>query len=819
MCNDIPLYKDSTQPIAIRVDDLISRMSVNEKAAQLCSDLPMNFVEDGKVKYDEVRAKYSDGLGRITQYNTLGLISANSIAKLSNQIQKYFVEETKHGIPVILQGENLCGYPGSGGTLFPSMINLGSAFRPDLTEKMAEVISEETKAIGIRQALSPVIDVTRDPRWGRTYETFGEDPYVVTQMGIRYVKGMQGNKVEGVVATAKHFLGYAETQGGVNMTATRLCDRELYEVFGTPFEAAIKEADLGSVMASYSDIDGLPVAANKKIATDLLRGTMGFEGALVSDGAAIMKIFEYHKIGKTYDEAGFLAFRSGCDTEMPIGNAYRHLPDYIEKGLLSVDRLDEAVRRILKTKFEYGLFENPYIDESKVNDSMSNDAKWDLVQEVTDESLILIKNDENFLPLKKGLRMAVIGPHAGSLREPISGYTYPAYVEMILAANDKENKKELSFNGMADEAAKIEKGKGEKRKTPFTTSVFDEKDRMLLKDMDQIYRGQYKQKTLAECLEGYGEVSYAQGCRVIDDSYEGFKDAVEIAEASDVVILTLGGNCGWFDTTGGEGKDRSSLDLPGVQQELLEAVVATGKPVVLVLYGPGIFATEWALKNVSSIIQAWLPGARGAESIGKALFGEINPSGKLPVSIPRSAGHIPAVYNHRSGSGFGSDKGNLIMGCGYVDSPDTPLLYFGHGLSYTDFLLESFNVSSEELVTDDSIDISIDISNVGNTTGKEVIQLYYRYKDAWVTRPVMQLTGFRKVELRPSEKRRVVFHLDSRLLGFYNEDMEFVVEPGALDIMIGTSSDNIQFRKEITMTGNKIDLMGRRQYTCESELI
>jgi len=217
---------------------------------------------------------------------------------------------------------------------FLSMINLGSAFRPDLTEKMAEVISEETKAIGIRQALSPVIDVTRDPRWGRTYETFGEDPYVVTQMGIRYVKGMQGNKVEGVVATAKHFLGYAETQGGVNMTATRLCDRELYEVFGTPFEAAIKEADLGSVMASYSDIDGLPVAANKKIATDLLRGTMGFEGALVSDGAAIMKIFEYHKIGKTYDEAGFLAFRSGCDTEMPIGNAYRHLPDYIEKGLL-----------------------------------------------------------------------------------------------------------------------------------------------------------------------------------------------------------------------------------------------------------------------------------------------------------------------------------------------------------------------------------------------------------------------------------------------------------------------------------------------------
>lgn len=814
-----PLYKDGSQPIAKRVADLLSQMTLEEKIAQLCSDLPVNFVENGKVKLEEVRKKFRAGLGRITQYTTVGLISAEAIARITNEIQRFFLEETRLGIPVMLQGENLCGYPGAGGTLFPSMINVASTFHPELAQEMARVIAEETRAVGVRQALSPVIDVSRDPRWGRTYETFGEDPYLVSQMGIHYVKGMQKNKTDGVLATAKHFLGYAETQGGLNMTATRLGDRELYEVFATPFEAAMKEADLGSVMASYSDIDGLPVAANKKIATELLRETMGFEGVLVSDGAAIMKIFDYHKIGKTYPEAGFLACRAGCDTEMPVGNAFRHLPEYVQKGMLSMERVDEAVRRVLTSKFEYGLFENPYVDESNVVVSLSNPNKWELVQKITDESLSLLKNEDKILPLAKGKKIAVIGPHGGSLREPISGYTYPAYIEMIMAANDDSNDKKISFNGMIDEAAKnkAEAGKGEKPKSPFTIAIFNEEERKQLKDMDLIYREQYHEKTLAEYLTGASDVTYATGCKVIDDSTAGFAEAVAAANKSDVVVMTLGGNCGWLGTTGGEGKDRSTLELPGVQQQLLEAVAATGKPIILVLYGPGIFSMGWALDHVQAIIQAWLPGARGAESIAKAIYGEINPGGKLPVSVPRSVGQIPVVYNHRTGSGYGSDKGNMIMGSGYVDSPDTPLLPFGFGLSYTEFELSNFGIESLEVPADGQIRLSCTVTNTGACAGDEVVQLYYHYKDAWVTRPIKQLAGFKRVHLQPGQSKRVKFILDTAQLGFYNEDLEFVVEPGAMDMMIGTSSKHILFNQEITLTGEAVNVLGRRKYSCRVE--
>ncbi|SHE51739.1 glycoside hydrolase family 3 N-terminal domain-containing protein [Alkalibacter saccharofermentans] len=813
------LYKDKHQPSNVRVDDLLSKMTIEEKVAQLCSDLPVNFVENGELN-NEAKIKFKDGLGRITQYSTLGLISASSIAKTSNDIQRFFVEETRLGIPVMLQGENLCGYPGAGGTLFPSQINLGSTFKPELAKEMAEVISEETMAVGIKQALSPVIDVSRDPRWGRTYETYGEDPYLITQMGINYIKGMQKNKTQGVLATAKHFLGYSETQGGLNMTATRLCDRELYEVFATPFEAAIKEADLGSVMASYSDIDGIPVAANKKIATGLLRDTMGFEGVLVSDGAAILKIFDYHKIGKTYQESGVLACRAGCDTEMPIGNAYRHLPEYIGKGMLSLERLDEAVKRVLKSKFEYGLFDNPYVDEKKISVSMANDKKWELVEQITEESIILLKNDNKLLPIKKGKKIAVIGPHGGSLREPISGYTYPAYVEMMIAANNEESDMEISFQGMSDEAKKDKaSNKDEKPKSPFTVAVFNNEEIESLKDMDSIYKGQYKQKTLVEFLSQESIVSYAKGCDVIDDSTDGFAEAIKVAQESEVVVMTLGGNCGWFGTTGGEGKDRSTLELPGVQQKLLEKIAATGKPIVLVLYGPGIFSINWSLEKVDSIIQAWLPGAKGAEAVGKVIYGDANPGGKLPVSIPRSVGHIPSNYNHRTGSGYGSSKGNLVMGTGYVDSPDTPLLPFGFGLSYTSFELYDFALESKEVDTDGTIVATCKVENTGKFDGDEVIQLYYYFKDAWVTRPIKQLGGFKRISLKAGEIKTLKFNLDAAQTGYYNEEMEFVVEPGRLDIMIGTSAESINFKEEILLVGNKVDLTGKRKYTCDVKVI
>ena len=452
---DKMLYKDPSQPVDVRVEDLLSRMTLEEKAAQLCGDLAASFIVDGKLSHEALKEKFKDGHGRITQYSLVGLVSPKQIAEITNELQDFFVNETRLGIPVALQSENLCGYPGAGGTLFPAQINVGSTWEPELAEEMSSIIGQESRAVGITSAMSPVIDVSRDPRWGRTYETYGEDQYLISQMGIHYVRGMQN---QGVSCIAKHFLGYAETQAGLNTATTRLNDRELYEVFATPFEAADKEAGLDAMMANYAEIDGLPVIDNKKIARDLLRDTMGFEGMLTSDGAAVLKTYNYFKVANSYMEAGLLAKKAGCDTEIPVGASYRNLPNYVRSGELDEKLIDESVRRILTIKFKRGLFENPYCEIEKLEEAMRNEEKEEVSKKIAQDSLILLKND-GVLPIKKGTKIAVIGPHADSLRYPVSGYTYPAYIEMMDAG--RKNNASVTFNGIADEQAKAEKEKAQ----------------------------------------------------------------------------------------------------------------------------------------------------------------------------------------------------------------------------------------------------------------------------------------------------------------------------------------------------------------------
>ena len=335
------LYKDSSQPIEKRIEDLLKRMTLEEKAAQLCGDLPVELIQNGMPSIEQLKEKFPYGHGRLTQYSMVGLSDPKKIARLTNVLQKYFVEETRLGIPVALQSENLCGYPAMGGTLFPSQMNVSCTWEPELAEEMSSVIGKESRAVGINSAMSPVIDIVRDHRWGRVYETYGEDTYLTSQMGIHYVKGMQGDKKHGVACVAKHFLGYSETQGGLNTAATRINDRELYEVFATPFEAAMREADVSSVMANYAEIDGMCVVANRKIAHDLLRDTMKFEGILTSDGAGILKTYTDFKTASTYKEAGLLAKKAGTDTEIPVGASFRQLPDYVRAGQLEESVLDE----------------------------------------------------------------------------------------------------------------------------------------------------------------------------------------------------------------------------------------------------------------------------------------------------------------------------------------------------------------------------------------------------------------------------------------------------------------------------------------------
>lgn len=806
------LYKDPSQPVEKRVEDLLSRMTLEEKAAQLCGHLMPSCVENGEVKAEKLRELFPNGHGRFTQYSMAGLTDPEMIAKIANDIQRYFVEETRLGIPVALQTENLCGWPGAGGTLFPSMANVGSTWQPELAKEMSQIIGQESRAAGANSAMSPVIDVSRDPRWGRTYETFGEDPYLISQMGVAYIQGMQGDKENGVACIAKHFLGYAETQSGLNCAAARINDRELYETFATPFEAADKLANVSGMMANYGEIDGMPVGANKHIARELLRDKMGFKGMLTSDGAAIMKMWNFYHIADTYKEAGLLARKGGLDTEIPVGAAFAQLPDYVRDGQLDEALLDESVRRILTIKFEYGLFEHPYVDVSKVKEAMTNSDKQALGRRIAERSLILLKNDGT-LPLQKGAKVAVIGPHADNLRYPVSGYTYPAYIEMVEAALTQPNA--VSFNGMADEAANQKKE--EKAKSPFAAAfdMYKQGELEALGGMNQVLRGMGA-TSLKEELAGRYEVRYAQGCSITGQETDGFEEAVQAAKESDVAVLALGGNCGWVNVTGGEGKDRQSLALPGVQQQLLEAVAATGKPVVVVLYGPGCFAVNWAAEHAAAILQAWMPGPSAGKAVADVLDGTVNPGGKLTVTIPRSEGQIPLYYNHKVGSGYtdGADSfASAIFSGGYVDGSNQPLYPFGYGLSYTSFAVEGLE-ADKTAATDGTITVRCAVKNTGEREGSEVVQLYTHFNGAHVTRPNKQLQGFARVDLAPGEEKTVTFRLACAQLGYYNEEMEFVVEPGMLDVLVGTSSEQLPLRTRMQLTGPAVNVMGKRAYTC-----
>lgn len=808
------VYKDRSRPVAERVEDLLSRMTLEEKAAQLCGDLPASVLTEGKVDVKKLAEKFPDGHGRITQYSMVGIVDPVQIAQISNDLQHYFVEHTRLGIPVALQTENLCGYPAAGGTLFPAQINVGSTWEPELAEEMAAVIGQESRAVGINSAMSPVIDVSRDPRWGRTYETYGEDPYLISQMGIHYIKGMQGADKEGVACIAKHFLGYAESQGGLNCAVARINDRELYETFATPFEAAANEADVSGMMANYGEIDGQCVGANKKIARTLLRDTMKFRGMLTSDGAGIMKMYNYFHIAPTYKEAGLLAKKGGLDTEIPVGNAYRQLPDYVRSGALDEALLDESVRRILTIKFEYGLFEHPYVDVDKVRAAMTNPKKAALSQKIAEKSIILLQNDGT-LPLKKGTKLAVIGPHADNLRYPISGYTYPAYIEMMKAGSEDDGS--VTFNGIADEAAagKNKASGGYSNIFAEMLKMFPQEDQDKLNDLPTLLAS-LGCRSLRDVLHDRFDVNYAEGCKIIGEDISGFDAAVAAARESDVVVMAMGGNCGWVNVTGGEGKDRSHLTLPGVQQQLLEAVAATGKPVVLVLYGPGIFAVPWAKEHCAAIVQAFMPGEKAGEVVSDVLDGTLNPGGKLTVTIPHHIGQLPMVYNHRTGSGWsgGADENaSLIFSGGYVDDTDRPLYPFGHGLSYTTFKVDGIE-ADKELPTDGGMKIRCTVTNTGNMAGDETVQLYYHFSGAHVIRPNLSLAAFRRVSLAPGQSKTVTFDLKAAQLGYYNEDMAYVVEPGPAELKLGTSSADILATLPVQLTGKPVALMGRRSYTC-----
>lgn len=766
-----PLYLDSTQSVEKRVEDLLQQMTIEEKVAQLNSIWVYEILDDMKFSFDKAKRLMSYGIGQITRLGGASNLSPRETVRIANQIQKFLIENTRLGIPALIHEESCSGYMAKGATIFPQTIGVASTWNNEIVEKMASVIREQMKAVGARQALAPLLDITRDPRWGRTEETFGEDPYLVMRMGVSYIRGLQTESLrKGIVATGKHFVGYGNSEGGMNWAPAHIPERELREVFLYPFEAAVKEAKLSSIMPGYHELDGVPCHKSKKLLNDILRKDWGFEGIVVSDYFAISQLYEYHHVTSDKKGAAKLALEAGVDVELPSTDYYGlPLRELIESGEIDIDFVNEAVKRVLKIKFELGLFENPYINEEKAVEIFDTNEQRELAYKIAQESIVLLKNENNLLPLKKDLKsIAVIGPNADSIRNMIGDYAYPCHIESLLEMRETDN----VFN------------------TPLPESL-EAKD--IYVPIVTVLQG------IKAKVSSNTEVLYAKGCDVLNNSKDGFKEAVEIAKQADVAVVVVGDKSGLTDgCTSGESRDRADLNLPGVQEELIKAVYETGTPVIVVLINGRPMSISWIAEKIPAIIEAWLPGEEGGRAVADVIFGDYNPGGKLPISIPQSVGQLPVYYYHKPSGGRSHWKGD------YVELSTKPLYPFGYGLSYTEFSYTNLNISNRKVsLRDRMVEISVDIKNTGTLKGDEVVQLYIHQEALSVTRPVKELKGFKRITLDAGEEKTVIFKLSIEQLGFYDENMEYVVEPGRVDVMIGSSSEDIRLRDYFEIVGEK----------------
>lgn len=749
-----PIYRDADRPVAERVEDLLGRMTLEEKIAQLGSAWVFQLLDGTSFSGEKTRSLAEHGLGHVTRISGASSFGAEAAAALANDVQRYLVEETRLGIPAIVHEEICTGLMASGSTIFPQAIGVASTWAPELSRALADAVRVQMRAIGAHQGLSPVLDICRDPRWGRTEETFGEDPYLVARMGVEFVRGLQGDDLrDGVVATAKHFVGYGASDGGMNWAPARIGARELRDVYLHPFEAAVRTGGLRSVMNAYNEIDGMPCAADRGLLTGLLRDAWGFAGCVVSDYFAVRQIESYHRLAGDAAHAAATALEAGIDVELPGTDCYgAPLLEALQAGLAGEDTLDEAVRRVLVTKFELGLFERPFVDVAGVAAAAGMEPQRDLAKTIARKSLVLLRNDGT-LPLAPDTqRIAVIGPNADELRHLFGDYCYPAHVESL---------REMLETGQ---------------------NIFSiaRPDRLEFDDTMPAA------PTIVDVLrERFGDrIGFAHGCDVNTESRAGFDAAVALAAASDVAVLVMGDKAGLTeDCTSGESRDRASLDLPGVQEDLVRAVVATGTPVVLVLVTGRPTGSAWVHEHAAAVLLAWLPGQEGAEAVVDALTGVVNPGGKLPITYPRSAGQLPVFYAHKVSGGRSHWKGD------YVDSPAAPLYAFGHGLSYTRFDLSDVAATEPVIASRGSIEVRARITNTGDRAGDEVVQLYVRDLEASLTRPVLELKSFARVELGPGESTTLVFDVPVGQLGFHDRSLAYTVEPGVFELYIGTSSD------------------------------
>lgn len=757
------IYSDATRPTDERVQALINEMSLEEKLAQLGSYWVYQLLEDGELSPTKAAPLLAHGVGHITRLAGASNVTPRQGARLANNIQRYLQDNTRLKIPAIIHEECCSGFMARGATVFPQAIGVASTWEPELIEAMADVIRLQMRSVGGHHALAPVLDVARDARWGRVEETFGEDPYLVAQMGIAYVRGIQGtNFQEGVIATGKHFVGYSMSEGGMNWAPPHMGQRELRETYLLPFEAVVREAGLASMMNGYHEIDGVPCGASKELLTDILRGEWGFDGTVVSDYFAVTQLFDYHHIAHDKRDAAHIALEAGMDVELPATDSFgTPLKEAIEAGVVPMALIDQALTRVLRQKFALGLFENPYVvAETVVFDTPDQRA---MARKLAEQSLVLLKNDGNLLPLDKSLSsIAVIGPNADSIRNLFGDYAYPAHMETL---NEMGN--------------------------VFNTATTDEV--MIVEDFIE---SRSILSAIRDVVSPQTKVHYARGCDVRDASTDDFDKAVAAAKQAQVAIVVVGDKAGLTDDcTSGEARDRAVLDLPGVQQQLVRAIYDTGTPVVLVLVNGRPVTLNWMADDVPAILECWFPSEEGANAVADVLFGKVNPGGKLPISFPRAVGQIPVFYSHRPSGGRSHWKGD------YVETSVKPLYPFGYGLSYTCFEFSNLRFGAAQANSGEQIAIQVDITNTGERAGDEVVQLYTHQYSHLITRPVKELKGFKRVHIEPGQTCTVTFHLPVNALAYLDRAMQLVVEPGTIDVMIGSSSADIHQRGTFEIIG------------------
>ncbi len=761
-----PLYQNPKASAAARVNDLLSRMTLEEKAAQMMcvwQEKAAKLVDaQGNFDFQKAKAAFADGrgIGQVGRPSDAGSSpatpangkNARGMAELTNAIQKYFLEHSRLGIPVIFHEECLHGHAAKDGTSFPQPIGLGATFNPTLVESLYSMTAEEARVRGTHQALTPVVDVARDPRWGRVEETFGEDPYLVSQLGMAAVRGFQGDASfkdkKRVIATLKHFAAHGQPESGMNCAPANVSMRVLRETFLQPFKDSIHKAGAISVMASYNEIDGVPSHASEWLLRDVLRKEWGFKGFVVSDYYAIWELSNRgdthgHHVAADKQQAAELAVRAGVNIELPEPDCYLHLVGLVRKGVLKESQLDNLIAPMLFWKFKMGLFDDPYVDPAEAERVVGCDANRQLARQAARETITLLKNEDNLAPLNpaKLKTIAVIGPNAN--RSLLGGYSgVPKHNVTVLDGIKAKVGDRVKV--LHSEGCKITVG------------------------------GSWQQD----------EVAFSDPA----EDRKQIAAAVKVAKQADVIVLAIGGN----EQTAREAwslkhmGDRASLDMVGRQNDLVDAMVATGKPVIaLVFNGRPLSITELSEK-VPTIFECWYLGQECGHAVADVLFGEVNPSGKLPISVPRSVGHLPVFYNHKPSARRG-----------YLGDEVSALYPFGFGLSYTTFAITNVRLEKARIRVGGSTRAFVTVANTGKRAGIEVVQMYIRDCVSSATRPVKELKGFQKISLKPGEKKTVALDITPESLAFYDVKMKYTVEPGEFEIMIGSSSRDADLKKVI----------------------